>query len=302
MGADLKTLEDILRKRSSPALLIGNGINRYQNTNGSSSWESLLQQIARDQNLAFSQNQLKEMSDTEFFDILDLARPGDDRSHLQRKFCALMDSWQPKSHHSKIVGWARNRSAPVITVNFDENLSQAVRAKYHAPKARKGFTDYYPWTSYFAESEIATPRTSFAIWHAHGMKKYSRSIRLGLTHYMGSVQRARSWVYGKKGIRMNAKESLLNWPGANTWLDPLFFSPLLILGFGFGKDETFLRWLFLERARLHKIRPEWKQQAWYVTNKSSANRDRSPFFKALGIQMIEAESYEEIYDNPAWLP
>ncbi|WP_269584233.1 hypothetical protein [Roseibium sp. Sym1] len=298
----METLGQILKQKNTKALLIGNGINRYQNNTQSSSWESLLQQIASAQSLRFTKQQLQEMSNTEFFDILDLAQPEEDRRNLQQKFCELMSGWEPQSHHAKIIGWARNRSAPVVTVNFDENLSKSVGAKYFGPGTRKGFTDYYPWSSYFSDEPIGNPRTSFAIYHAHGMRRYSRSIRLGLTHYMGAVQRARSWVYGKRGIRMNAKEMRTDWPGSNTWLEPILFSPLIILGFGFGKDETFLRWLFLERARLHKMKPDWKQKAWYVTNKQSGNSDRAPFFKALGINLIETESYEEIYENPEWNP
>ena len=292
----MNSFENIL-DQERPALLIGNGINRYNN-NSSSSWEELLAELAQKHGLALTQEEASEMSNTEFFDILDLARPKEDRSSLQEGFCGLMDKWRPSDHHSEIVGWARRNQSPVITVNFDENLSKAVGARFFRRGER--FTHYYPWSSYFSDSEIGDPRSSFAIWHPHGMMRYKTSIRLGLTHYMGSVQRARPWVYNRNGLRAGAKNSQVSWRGSDTWLEVFFFCPLVLFGFGFGKDENFLRWLFLERARLHKLRPDWKAKTWFVDTGAIDRVQRRPFFKGLDIEVVIVPDYPEIYDNPAW--
>ena len=290
------SLEDIL-VRERPALLIGNGINRY-NSSASSSWDELLAVIAKKQGLTLTENEASEMSNTEFFDILDLARPKGDRSSLQEEFCNLMAKWVPAEHHAEMVGWARRHRAPIITVNFDENLSKAVDARFF----RRGehFTHYYPWSSYFSDRDIGDPRSSFAIWHAHGMMRYKTSIRLGLTHYMGSVQRARPWVYGRNGLRANAKTNENSWRGSDTWLEVLFFCPLVLLGFGFGKDENLLRWLFLERARLHKLRPDWMAKTWFVDTGATDLERRRPFLEGLGMEVVTVAEYTDIYENPAW--
>ena len=255
-------ISEILEQRRKPALFIGNGINQFKNS-ATSSWKDLLGTLAADYQLNLSQKEMDEMSNTEFFDILDLAKPLEDRSSLQRKFCDLMKSWEPSEHHSAIVSWAQRHQSPIITVNFDENLSKAANAKY---VVGEGFTQWYPWSSYFSDTRIDDPRRRFAIWHAHGMMRYAQSIRLGLTHYMGAVQRARPWVYrGENALRSAAtKGSDSRWKGRNTWIDVLFFSPMMIFGFGFNKDENFLRWLFLERARLHKLNPRWKTKTWFI--------------------------------------
>lgn len=132
------------------------------------------------------------------------------------------------------------------------------------------------------------------------MMKYSRSIRLGLTHYMGSVQRARSWVYGGRGLRAMAINREISWRGANTWLEIFFFCPIMIFGFTFGKDENFLRWLFLERARLHKIVPRWKTKTWFFEVQSSNSQNRRPFFEGLGIEYVTVPDFAEIYEDPIW--
>ena len=128
------TLAKILGARKPPALLIGNGINRHSN-NARSSWEDLLGKLARKQSLSFTQKQMLEMSNTEFFDILDLAKPKQDRGSLQREFCDLMASWQPADHHAIIMGWAQRHAVPIITVNFDENLSRSIGAQYFGPSS-----------------------------------------------------------------------------------------------------------------------------------------------------------------------
>ena len=93
--------------------------------------------------------------------------------------------------HQAIMQWARHFSCPVLTTNFEHTLSDAVQASAFSPK-KTAFTDYYPWESYFSTQELSDPCAGFGIWHINGMQKYHRSIRLGLTHYMGSVERARA--------------------------------------------------------------------------------------------------------------
>lgn len=294
-------LSAILSMRKPPTLLIGNGINRHGQTNGGGhqSWEGLLQKIAGDYGIALSKEQLEHMSSTERYDILDLARPIENRDSLQKKFCELMADWAPHRHHKRVISWAKQHKAPVITVNFDELLSQSVDAEFVRPP--EGFTDYYPWRCHFSDHRINDAASEFAIWHAHGMARYSRSVRLGLTHYMGSVQRARGLIYGKGGLRDKKLFSRKDWVGQGTWLEPFFFSPLLVLGFGFEKDETFLRWLFMERARFYRVRPDQKTAAWFVQKIDDKAEHRKRFLDELGIQSIYVKDYPDIYDIDAWL-
>jgi hypothetical protein len=289
----------ILGSEIRPALLIGNGINRYGSREDNFSWETLLRTVATSYRLTFTEAQLRHMSNTEFFDILDLAKPLSDRTSLQRLFCELLADWKPRHHHRHIVQWAKLHDAPIITVNFDDLLAQATNAQFY--RQRDGFTDFYPWKCYFSHREIGSARSSHAIWHAHGFAKYSRSVRLGLTHYMGSVQRARGLIYGSGGLRDKKLETADDWAGRGTWLEPFFFCPIAILGLGFTRDETFLRWLFLERARFHRIRPEFRTEAWIVERHADRPDDSRAFFKELGIETLYVREYGEIYENVAWM-
>ena len=187
-------ISEILSHRRKPALLIGNGINRFKGSH-SSSWADLLAELAKPYGLDPPEEGIDDMSFTEFFDILDLAGSDKDARVLQRLVCDQLRKWAPSDHHGTIINWAKRHDVPVVTVNFDETLSRSVNASFHRGSGRKGFSHWYPWKSYFSDREINEPRKNFAIWHAHGIMRYPRSIRLGLTHYMGSVQRARALVY-----------------------------------------------------------------------------------------------------------
>lgn len=286
---------------AKPALLVGNGINQFNMA--SSSWDALLAKLSAQRNVSFSDDERREMSNTELFDILDLAdRPTAETApdeNLQRLFCESMKDWAPAQHHIDIVEWARRHNSPIITVNFDENLSKAIGAKFWRDKDK--FTDFYPWSSYFSEKEITDPKSSFAIWHAHGMMRYPRSIRLGLTHYMGAVQRARSNIIGKGGLIASETGGIQGWGGEKTWLAVLFYCPLLIFGFGFKQDENFLRWLFLERARFHRRFPTRKVKTWYVTRNASPSAiHRKAFFSKLGMEFVTVDNHADIYEADFW--
>jgi len=79
-----------------------------------------------------------------------------------------------------------------------------------------------------------------------------------------------------------------------------FFCPLILVGFGFGKDENFLRWLFLERARLHKLRPDWAAKTWFVDRGTADEKQRRVFLEGLGMEVVTVPEYSDIYANQAW--
>lgn len=293
-------LSEMLGCDRKPALLIGNGINRFRGS-GSSSWEDLLEMLGKKYGLKPPRKKSDEMSFTEFFDILYLASRAKDAKILQERVCDELSNWKPADHHGTIVGWAKRHSVPIVTVNFDENLSRSVDASFHRGTGRKGFTHWYPWNSYFSDREIDAPRNSFAIWHAHGMMRYRDSIRLGLTQYMGSVERARRLVHsGEASLSALARGGIESWRGQRTWLDVLFFSPLLIFGFSCKRDENFMRWLLVERARLHRIRPEYEARTWFLDTSANKRPNSRSFFEGLGMEYVSVSNPKDIYDSHAW--
>lgn len=293
------TFDQILRMHSrTVALLIGNGIHLY-NGGGSISWDALLLELAAKYGLVMDQLP-QGTSATEFFDVLDLrakGRSGD----LGKEFCASMEAWGPASHHIEIMEWASRHGVPVLTTNFDNVLGKAARARRLRPRER-GFTDFYPWDTRYAHALQDDPCAGFGIWHVNGMACYARSIRLGLTHYMGSAQRARDWLHrGER--RLFAAEDPAIWSGRRTWLHVLFNKPLLIFGLGLGENEVFLRWLLIERARYFAKFPARAQLGWYVCRQKAndpVGEGRAFFLNGVGIDTVHVEATVEIYESAGW--
>lgn len=280
------------------ALLIGNGIHRFGGA-GVNSWDGLLLELARE-NSCNMDKLPKGATATEFFDVIELmsrSRSGD----LPQAFCEKMWDWRPQGHHREIMNWAIRHDVPVLTTNFDEVLSSAVGAKLMRPNV-KGFTDWYPWDSRFSHELHDDPCDGFGIWHVNGFARYKRSVRLGLTHYIGLAQRAREWLH-RGGNRLFAAKDPWNWPGRRTWLHLIFNRPLVIFGLGLREDEVFLRWLLIERARYFAKFEQRRQPAWYVFNHDpddDSEAGRIFFLTAIGIDCIPADSYPAIYENRAW--
>jgi hypothetical protein len=296
----LKTL--LTRQHNNLALLIGNGINRYNSHDNNNSWDALLTLLAQQHLPDFGKQLPSGMSLTEFYDVLDLGLRGQIPAHnapgLQQQFCALMADWRAMPQHTYVMEWAKKHAVPVLTTNFEQCLSDAIGGKAFLGKGAS-FTDFYPWEAYFSTEELSDPCAGFGIWHINGMQKYHRSIRLGLTHYMGSVERARVRLH-KGSRRLSAGGEIHLWDGASTWLQILFHRPLAIIGLGLAENEVFLRWLLIERAKYYKDFPARYQPAWFVHTANERDIGKLYFLKAVGVEAFAVPDYDAIYGENTW--
>ena len=295
------TIKTILQKhRTNLALVIGNGINLYSQPKTTNSWHALLVELSTKHLPTKLRHIPPGVALTEFYDLLELSsRVGKSGTSLQQEFCALMQNWQYHDHHTRIVAWARKSYSPILTTNFDRVLGDAGGCSLYRTK-RTGFTDYYPWDTYYGIEPIDDPSRGFGIWDVNGMDHYHRSIRLGLTHYMGSVERARRWIHKGNERRLFSGKNVGDWPGAGTWLHVVFNNPLLIFGLRLDENEVFFRWLLIERARYFKKFPDRLKAAWYVDTVDLKNSGKAFFLEGVGIQMVKANDYYEIYGHQTW--
>jgi hypothetical protein len=239
MVADLEMKKLLQKNQSDIALVIGNGINRYGSASSTNSWHDLLVQLAVAHLSAKHDSVPVGIALTEYYDVLDLTKTDPGKS-LQKQFCELMTNWQYDEHHERIVKWAQKADVPILTTNFDQVLSDA--GKCTLRRTKKGnFTDYYPWESYYGSKEISDPSREFGIWHVNGMQHYHRSIRLGLTHYMGSVTRAHKWLRKKNKRNLFSGKDVRERDDAVSWLQIVFNKPLMIFGLGLEENEVFCK-------------------------------------------------------------
>ena len=281
-------------------LVIGNGINRYDAPATADSWEGLLSTLARAWIDPAHKLVPTGVSPTEFYDIVDLAAARSVSDNLQSQFCRLMADWTPLPQHGHVMSWARRWSVPVLTTNFESTLADSVSATLRRCGSEP-FTAFYPWSSCFALDAVDDPLKTFAIWHVNGQQRYRQSIRLGLGHYMGSVERARGWMH-KSGSRLFKGADIVSWPGARTWLQAFLHKPLLFMGLGLEQNEVFLRWLLIERARYFNRFPARRKGGWYVHAGPAASLDpgKAFFLRGVGIEPWPVKDYAQIYGAATW--
>ena len=286
--------------RGDLALVIGNGINRFDAPATADSWEELLRTLARAHIDPAHGAVPPGVSPTEFYDIVDLAiGSGAGAPKLQAEFCKLMAGWTPLPQHGHVTSWASRWSVPVLTTNFESTLADSCRARL-TRCGRDKFVAFYPWSSCFALGDVEDPLKSFAIWHVNGQQRYRQSIRLGLGHYMGAVDRARDWMQ-TSGSRLYGAGDIGNWRGARSWLQPFLHKPLLFMGLGLEQNEVFLRWLLIERARYFGKYPSRRKPGWYVhAGPAAIDAGKAFFLRGVGIEPYPVKDFAQIYRADTW--
>ena len=189
-------------------------------------------------------------------------------------------------------------NAPILTTNFDTYISESVNAtlrKLKLTDSQYKFTDFYPWNVYYSDQEIDNPLYGFAVWHINGTIKYPRSIKLGLSDYMGCVERARRMIQGQNFNEYFGGKNQAYWVGYNTWLHIIFNKDLFIFGLGLEENEVFLRWLLIQRAKYCKMYNK-PLKGWYIGKKDMDINDGKKFFlEQLGFKVIEISDYKTLY-------
>lgn len=296
---DLKTL--IQRRPDNLAFIVGNGINRYPNNPKAISWDDLLIKLWD----KFSFNTISEIpkgiSLTEFYDLLDIETFSSIDNDIQKEASLLLESWSNELHHQLFLNKAQKLNSPVLTTNFDLVLPNSLHLEQFFTE-RKGFTDYYPWITYYGDRQLNYPTDGFGVWYINGFIKYHRSIRLGLSQYMGSVERARDLIHKGNDKDLFTGKDQNNWRGCKTWLHIIFNKSLCIFGLGLEENEVFLRWLLIERAKYFRKFPDRKKKGWYVIKKENNTDDhlrgKKFFFERIGFEVIEVDNYDDIYKTP----
>lgn len=282
-GKEMTALEDIIRWRRRSAFLIGNGPNQAAGI--MPSWKNLLASI--------SSNPIRlvdGLSNTEVYDLVELnSADGVDVKARVVKELRILPSYNLEIHR-RLMALAKDNDCPVLTTNFEETFEHSISAKQFHIDSR-GFTRFYPWKTYYGLKKLDNPMDGFGIWKIHGDVRYKDSIRLGLTDYMGSAERARRLIHRDDNSLFRGKQE--DWRGRDTWLQIWFNMPIVIFGLGFSKDEVFLRWLLIERRRYKKMRGE-PMEVDFIAKGFPAG-EISNLIQNLGVNLIEVGGYDKIY-------
>ncbi len=134
----------------------------------------------------------------------------------------------------------------------------------------------------------------------HGFDEYKGNIRLGLDDYSSLSKKAKTWLHNTVGNPFHQREDLNKWVGNNSWLDIFMHSNLMFIGLGLDTQETFLRWLLLERKKLCRAHSLELPKSWYIDLEPKKKDLKSKcgqyfFFEQVGIEVIYANDYHQMY-------
>lgn len=281
----MRALQNMINRHNRVAFLIGNGPNLAANI--MPSWKDLLTSAA-DRPIAF---EVDGLTNTEVYDLVELhSENGHDVKERVKNKLELLPTYNLDIHR-RLMEFASMHNSPVLTTNFDESFEKSVSAQlFHIDS--KGFTRFYPWKTYYGHEQLTLPTDGFGIWKIHGDVRYKDSIRLGLTDYMGSAERARNLIHNGDDRLFKGKRQEY-WKGHQTWLHIWFNLPIVIFGLGYGIDEVFLRWLLIERKRYLNIYND-PMEVYYISNGTPAPATNN-LMQNLGVEISLINDYSELY-------
>jgi hypothetical protein len=324
MKMNIKIQSEIIEKvkKKEIAFLTGNGVNSFPTYHDSRSWKQLLVDLGdthgkldKDQSASILDE--KSITYPEFFDLIVLASRNNgsvDLEDLKKGISSEMVKWESTITHENLISRAISNDIQILTTNFDTllPLSNPSVKDFHLMKRRKGnldaikplilrskedaknnrgFTSWYPWNAYYSNREVSDNLKEFGIWYMHGIMEYSRSIRLGLLDYMKLVDRASDYL---PEDNKKAKKDI-----SNTFLNILLNKDLLVFGLALESNETFLRWLLLQRNRLN---PNLKGYFVLIEEFDDTDKNKFPFgkdffLKQLNFEVVRFKTASEFYES-----
>lgn len=295
--SDLKQ-ELLLHRNYDLAFVIGNGVNWYAYGNDSWSWNKLLCKIWQSQT-----NQPVKGTDgigmTELYDLLEI-KTSEDVDRIRDSFISRLKDGSPNKIHNRIQDKIEKWEVPVLTTNFDHTLEVGYDRKVlkHVKDKYKTMSNLYPWDRYFSNQDIHDPSREYAVWHINGFVEFKKSIKLSSSEYVRQAAFTRKYLHISLFKRDDfGGKNQSYWRGYNTWLHTIFNCSLCIIGLGLNQDETFLRWLLIERKKYFDIACI-NHKGWYLYQKNEIFPEgKKLFMEGVGLQPISVERYEDIYED-----
>lgn len=298
---DLDCLKQILCERASLhklSFIVGNGINRYVDESFLS-WSSILIELSRKYLNENFDDMPNGISETEFFDMVSLFS-GKSFYELKQEVKELLQRNIKDKDSGNFISMQNNFKKwdiPVLTTNFDNNLERGLSKSFFKRPERK-FTAYYPWNVYWSpkNDSLNKPQGGFGIWHINGSIDYINSIRFGLTDYMNIVSYTRTYLHTLDESDNFSGKNQNYWKGYSTWLHIFMNCTLCIFGLSLDVNETYLRWLLIQRKLYFKKFPDREHEGYYISDKE-VNPGKRLFLESVGLDVVICPDYNILYED-----
>ena len=288
-----------------PVLLLGNGINRIDNTY---SWEQLMTELLDFCGLREAIS-VKGKPFPLLYEEIYLRWHEKDPLHnrelmLKKKIRSLLKKIRYNDLHHRVMELP---VSDILTTNYDYNLESTLEGGYSSA----------PHIGPVKGSKFSLLRRRQAgdkvIWHIHGEASAPGSILLGYEQYAGYLQNIRG--YAVDGVNYRHNGELLRFPPLTkrllegsteplTWIDYFFMRDVIILALTMDFVEMHLWWILDFRARLMTDpRYSFDNQIIYMYPSADQNwiKSRIDLLCACDVQCIQAPierfNWKKMYQN-----
>lgn len=300
---------DDIRGRRDFALLVGNGVNAYEQTQVNADdkscrergWKKMVAELWREhrpQDLPCA-DEKNSITLPELVDILCVSCTGNDRDIIQRlqeDVKKHLEPWKPGKAHENLIGVG----VPILTTNYDNTFSHNL-STFGNTTSSKSFHPRYPWSVYHSEYEIQNVLTDRAVWHVHGMTRYRGSIQLTLSHYISSAARAKRFIeQGENSLFAGGALNWDAWRGSDSWMQVFLRKNLVIVGLELSTAEVFLRYMLIRRAKIAAASSgQHDLTGWYIQDECEGimPEGKRKFLEAVGIKVVSGVSRSQIYEQ-----
>lgn len=284
------------------SVLFGNGFNLL--TNGTPSWEALLEDISKDPLDKRIPNTLKYeaiIAREPYRNSVKMTYNGKTITYNGKVITysgEVVESQLKKDIASRVKVFPTNdfyhrlAELPVshyLTTNYDNTLSRSMGKEGFAPQ-NKSERLYSIWRQYRS-------RDSRFYWPIHGNEDSPASIMLGYDHYCGALGRINRYVKGTDSVDGNRSDSMESRlrnekMEIQSWIDLFFCSDIHIIGLGLAYEEIDLWWLLNKRKRIEQQFEGLIKNHIFYYPVGDVSIDKRQLFGDFDVMVMDLESYE----------
>lgn len=287
------------------SVLFGNGFNLL--TNGTPSWEALLEDISK-------APLEKDIPNTLKYEAIIARAPFRERvaytfngkvytfnGKVYTYSGEVVESQLKKDIASRVKEFPANEfyhrlaALPVkhfLTTNYDNTLLRTM--------GEDGFIPQNKSERLYSILRQYSSRDNRFYWPIHGNEDSPASIMLGYDHYCGALSRINRYVKGTDSVDGNRSDSMVNRlrndkMEIQSWIDLFFCSDLHIIGLGLAYEEIDLWWLLNKRKRIEQRYEGLIKNGIFYYPVEDVSNDKRQLFRDFDVMVMDLDSYKSAY-------
>lgn len=195
-----------------------------------------------------------------------------------------------------------------MTTSFDGSFrtNSPVRLNREVLKMLGGANFFCGWGAHYKPDRA----NRFRLHHLHGEVTKISTVRTSMNQYLSGITWIKNHViHGPHRIYkdLNARCgycgtcSACYWTGRDTWIEKFLLEDLAVIGLALSRQDYFLRYLLLQRQKIHNFKPELSRRLVisYPNSELSAldSAQDAELLALMGAEIVSVCDYRCIWEN-----